>query len=240
MEVLYLQCYVVLQCCNIYLYNLVVGNDKIAAVRDLYKQQPPMFSMVRDNGQRCIGFPCKCLASFVCCACCQDGMRIYGGGVEDTKGEEGNPNHLPVNNFIASVIQPNFGGWCHPQVDLRKDQDDNSKPFGKVEGKCRKGERDDIRQGMVLPQRDGRLFIIFNFITTAIDPSTLITLNTTLHFVPGPFCFGGCSEFCCDFEFMASKYDSASKTGDLAKITKVRAKGMGTCATYSYPPLLLL
>jgi hypothetical protein len=94
-----------------------------------------MFSMVRDNGQRCIGFPCKCLATFVCCGCCQDGLHIYGGEISDVKGEEGNPNNIPEHNFIASVIQPNFGGWCRPQVDLRKERDDQSKPFGKVVGK---------------------------------------------------------------------------------------------------------
>jgi hypothetical protein len=42
----------------------------------------------------------------------------------------------------------------------------------------------------------------------------------------GPCLFGGCSEFCCDFEFFASKYDSENYAGDLAKITKVRAKGV--------------
>ena len=45
-------------------------------------------------------------------------------------------------------------------------------------------------------------------------------------FITGPCLFGGCSEFCCDFEFFASKYDSPYDSGDLAKITKVRAKGV--------------
>ena len=115
---------------------VTVGKDRAVALRELYKQQPPMFSMVRDNGQRCIGFPCKCLATFVCCECCQDGLHIYGGGVQDTKGEEGNPNNLPEENFIASVIQPIYGGCYRPQLDLRKERDDKSKPFGKLSGKC--------------------------------------------------------------------------------------------------------
>jgi hypothetical protein len=49
-------------------------------------------------------------------------------------------------------------------------------------------------------------------------------LNILIYIV-GPCLFGGCSEFCCDFEFLVSKYDS-DNNGDLAKITKVRAKGM--------------
>ena len=48
-------------------------------LRELYKNQPVLFSVVRNDGQRCCKFPMKCLSTFVCCACCMDGVRIYGG-----------------------------------------------------------------------------------------------------------------------------------------------------------------
>jgi hypothetical protein len=38
--------------------------------------------------------------------------------------------------------------------------------------------------------------------------------------VQGPMCFGGCSEFCFDFEFPVSKFTGPNKAGDLAVITK--------------------
>lgn len=38
--------------------------------------------------------------------------------------------------------------------------------------------------------------------------------------VQGPFCFGGWSEMCCDFQFFVDNFKSESKTGDLALITK--------------------
>lgn len=146
-----------------------------------------MFSMVRDNGQRCIGFPCKCLATFVCCACCQDGLHIYGGAVPDNKGEEGNPNNIPVNNFIASVIQPNFGGFCHPQVDLRKDQDDNSKPFGKVVGEfAQKPVNKEWLDGSIQCWVAGWFFSIYIFVDLYyiyfFDIKALASLEDVLNF----------------------------------------------------------
>lgn len=45
--------------------------------------------------------------------------------------------------------------------------------------------------------------------------------------VEGPTCFGGCSEFCCDFEFPISSFDSAAKAGDFGKITKLKPTSMG-------------
>ena len=44
--------------------------------------------------------------------------------------------------------------------------------------------------------------------------------------VQGPSCFGGCSEFCCDFHFKVSKPESAAKTGDLADIVKKKPSSL--------------
>jgi hypothetical protein len=49
--------------------------------------------------------------------------------------------------------------------------------------------------------------------------------------VEGPTCFGGCSEFCFDFEFPISKMDSEKKAGDLAMITKLKPTSLAGAAT---------
>ena len=46
---------------------------------DLYKQAPVLFTIVRNDGQRCCALPCKWLSTFVCFSCCQDGVKIYAG-----------------------------------------------------------------------------------------------------------------------------------------------------------------
>lgn len=53
--------------------------------------------------------------------------------------------------------------------------------------------------------------------------------------VEGPMCFGGCSELCVDSTFQVSsmkpeELDTKIKTGDLARITKVRPRGVCSCA----------
>eukprot|EP01041_Mallomonas_annulata_P005769 gene5769-11660_t len=112
---------------------------KAEFMKNAYKAQPVLFSMVRDDGQRCCyKCPCKVLSTFVCCDCCTDGMHIYAGGVEDKeKAERGRPYNLPADRLIGSVKQPVFGGWCIPTLHLRSAlSTDKSEPFGKVQGQC--------------------------------------------------------------------------------------------------------
>lgn len=42
----------------------------------------------------------------------------------------------------------------------------------------------------------------------------------------GPCFFGGMSEFCCDFRFFLSKFDSPSKTGDIGAVVKQKPQSM--------------
>jgi len=112
--------------------------ERAVAMRDLYKQTPVLFSMVRDDGQRCCRFPCKWLSTFVCCACCQDGMHIYSGGFDDEPEEDaGRHLNLPKDKLLGSAIQPQFGGWCIPRLDLRTEgSNDTDEPYAKIEGPC--------------------------------------------------------------------------------------------------------
>jgi len=105
-------------------------------IRDIYKTQPVMFTVLRDNGQRCCKFPCKCLSTFVCCQCCQDGVHVYAGGLPKEEDNELGVNlQAPAENLIGSAIQPAFGGWYRPTLHLRDGGDDVA-PFGKIEGPC--------------------------------------------------------------------------------------------------------
>ena len=54
-------------------FSRLRGGDRQARLRQLYLQQPVLFSIVRNDGQRCcFKCPFRCLGSFVCCHCCQD------------------------------------------------------------------------------------------------------------------------------------------------------------------------
>lgn len=142
-------------------------------LKNFYKSSPVLFTMQRDDGQRCCcKCPCKWLSTFVCFGCCEDGMHVYAGPTPNIEGQElGRPNPSDSNvKLMGSVHQPQFAGWCCPTLHLRADgQTDTDEPFGKVEG---------------------------------------------------PFFFGGWIEMCCDFTFFTSRYNSPSKTGDIAKIVK--------------------
>jgi len=110
-------------------------------LKDLYKTQPVMFSMVRDGGQRCCACPCKWLSTFVCCSCCQDGVHIYAGDPPDEDANEPGMPYEPFTKYavIGSVKQPICGGVCHPEIHLRDEggaSNEDSEPFAKIEGPC--------------------------------------------------------------------------------------------------------
>lgn len=114
--------------------------QRALAMRDLYQKTPVLFSMVRNDGMRCCKFPCKCLTTFVCCGCCQDGMHIYSGSLENEPDEDkGRHPHLDqeLHRLVGSATQPQFGGWCIPRLDLRKENTPvTEEPYAKVEGPC--------------------------------------------------------------------------------------------------------
>ena len=103
-----------------------------------YKRQPVLFTMVRDDGMRCCyKCPCKCLNTFVCFSCCQDGLHIYAGDIPNDPKELGRFEQLPTEKLIGSAIQPNFGGCCTPTLHLFGPQtEEKPEPFGKIEGPC--------------------------------------------------------------------------------------------------------
>jgi hypothetical protein len=80
---------------------------KREALKAMYLHRPVLFSILRNDGERCcFKCPCKLLSSFVCCACCQDGAKVYMGGLEDPEGKErGRPYSVNPNNLIGSIIQ---------------------------------------------------------------------------------------------------------------------------------------
>jgi hypothetical protein len=65
-------------------------------VRNMYRQRPVLFSIVRDDGQRCCcKVPCKVLNTFVFCGCCQDGAAVYAGEIQD--GPE-------IGRYVAATL----------------------------------------------------------------------------------------------------------------------------------------
>jgi hypothetical protein len=120
-------------------FNRLTGTQRTQAEQQLYKNSPVLMSVVRDDGMRCCyKCPCKCLSTFVCFECCQDGAHVYAGEVPDQpKKEVGRPFDLPAHNLIGSVKQPIFGGVYRPTLHLRSDgQNDEAEPFGKIQGPC--------------------------------------------------------------------------------------------------------
>jgi hypothetical protein len=104
----------------------------------MYMAEPPVLSLVRDDGMRCCKTPCKLLCTFVCFDFCRDGMHIYAGPVEDEVDKErGRPYNLNPDKLLGSVIQPTYGGCCIPTLHLRgKGAADTDEPYAKVEGPC--------------------------------------------------------------------------------------------------------
>eukprot|EP01033_Poteriospumella_lacustris_P013348 gene13348-9557_t len=114
--------------------------NRATAIRDMYRQFPPLITMIRHDGQRCcfpFRSPCRWLDTFVCFECCQDGMDVYAGTLEDDpKGEKGRPFELDGqrDRLIGKVTQPIYGGYCNPEVHLQTA--DASEPFAKLTGPC--------------------------------------------------------------------------------------------------------
>jgi len=115
--------------------------QRVTTMRQMYEQEPALFSLVRHGGMRCgAPPPWKCLNCCVCCACCQDGMDVYAGAVVDGVG--GRHENWPVDRLVGSVTQPIFGGWCFPRLDLRTHDNigdsigGEGRQFSKVEGPC--------------------------------------------------------------------------------------------------------
>jgi len=164
-------------------FNSWAAGRKAEELKMLYKQQPAMVSIVRNNGQRCCRCPCKMLDTFVCCACCQDGVTVVGGPMDDIvngkPGERGLPFSIVPENVIGKAIQPILGGVCTPTLHLSERNDDTN-PYGKLQG---------------------------------------------------PYCFGGWSEMCCDFNFPISYFKSPNKTGDIALVKKLKPSSFGLAVT---------
>jgi hypothetical protein len=112
------------------------ARDRAAAARNFYQQNPVLFTVVRDDGQRCCcKMPCKWLSTFVCFNCCRDGAHLYSGELPNDPKEAGRPLEQTSNPLIGSATQPIFGGCCIPFMELR-DGPDQAEPFGKVAGPC--------------------------------------------------------------------------------------------------------
>jgi hypothetical protein len=107
------------------------------AMREFYQRNPVLFSIVRNDGQRCCcKMPCKWLSTFVCFSCCQDGVHLYAGPIPNDPKEAGRPyTEGAAASLIGSATQPIFGGCCIPFIELRDGPDDTA-PFGKVAGPC--------------------------------------------------------------------------------------------------------
>jgi hypothetical protein len=91
--------------------------DKYQYMKDLYKNQPVLFTIERDDGQRCCcryfyrdpnssstGFPCKCLSEYVCMSSCQDGVHVYLGQTRDYDKEVGRPFFPDTNKQIGELV----------------------------------------------------------------------------------------------------------------------------------------
>ena len=101
------------------------GYQKQQNVYNLYKKAPVLFTIVRNDGQRCFALPCKWLSTFVCFDFCQDGVEVYAGSTPNDPDESnlGRPYQLDPNRKIGAVTQPNFGGGFRPELHLQEGGD---------------------------------------------------------------------------------------------------------------------
>jgi len=109
--------------------------------REQYMNFPVLMTAQRTDGQRCIAFPCKWLSTVVCFNCCQDGINLYAGAIDDEANNDlGRPPRDQAKKaniaerLIGSAIQPNCGGYCTPTIHLSTPKD--PQPFGKIQGPC--------------------------------------------------------------------------------------------------------
>jgi len=115
----------------------LTASQQAKHLRDAYMGQPPLFTIQRDDGQRCcLKQPCKVLMCCVCFGICEDGMKVYAGGVEEKPGGElGRPFEPPMDRLLGSVKQPYLAGGCFPALELRGERSQvTDTPFAKLEG----------------------------------------------------------------------------------------------------------
>jgi len=114
--------------------------DMQRKMHDMYGMYPPLFTIVRNDGQRCCcKCPCKLLNTFVCAGCCQDGATVYAGAVESREDiESGRPIPGTSNYIMGSIIQPIYGGCYKPEMHLFDEgmTAEATAPYGKFEGPC--------------------------------------------------------------------------------------------------------
>jgi len=88
--------------------RLTNPTDRQNLLVNYYKTRPVLFTVIRDNGQRCIRcVNCKWLNTFVCNSCCQDGVRVYGGAIPDAPADSGWEAGVP---FELQNAEPRFLG----------------------------------------------------------------------------------------------------------------------------------
>lgn len=78
-------------------------------IANLYKNEDPLFTAIRNDGMRCCAFPCKCLSTYVCFEFCQDGTSVFAGSINDEDDLGRNVHSLPLRTKIGEVIQPIYG-----------------------------------------------------------------------------------------------------------------------------------
>lgn len=113
----------------------LTAGRKQQRMKKYYRNSPPLISILRNDGQRCCAkLPCKWLSTFVCFACCQDGMTIYSGALHDEPNKEvGRPYIQNPQKKIGEVVQPIYAGCLTPTLHLNIG---NDAPFSKIEGPC--------------------------------------------------------------------------------------------------------
>ena len=169
------------------------------------------------------------LSTVVCFNCCQDGMHLYAGAIENDAGEDlgrptSNQSHKQRDEEqrIGSIIQPICGGYCYPTLHLSSKQDADQ-PFGKIEGTTLK----DIYIFLIGFFMFYTICIWVFIFLTPVDCIFLFFILIFDWFLIGPCFFGGWSEVCCDFSFPISKFTSSSKQGDLGVIIKKKPSSIG-------------